>query len=120
MKAVVVYQVAVQRGAEGRVQAVRVQTTRGLEGADTVMKGIGGRAAAAALTALMKVIPEKGRNESVRKPLSMKENMHVVQAGSAENLGRLLHSPFCNQYLESYYEKLPLYLKYVVESSGVR
>ena len=42
-KAVVVDQVAVQRGAVGRVRAVRVQTTRGLVGVDTVMIGIGER-----------------------------------------------------------------------------
>jgi len=76
-KAVILDQIAVQRGAVGRGRAARVQTTRGLVGVDTVMIGIGERAAAAALTALMKVMPEKGRNESVRIALNMKENVHV-------------------------------------------
>ena len=65
------------RRAEKRVRAARVQTTRGLVGVDIVMIGIGERAAAATLTALMKVMPEKGRNKSVRIALNMKENMHV-------------------------------------------
>ena len=76
-KVVVVDQIAVQRGTVGRGRLARVQTTRGLVDVDIVMIGIGERAAAAALTALMKAMPEKGRNESVRIALNMKENVHV-------------------------------------------
>ena len=73
------------KGTAGRGSAVRVQTATEPIGTDASIIGIGERAVAVALTALMKVMPEKGRNESVRKALNMKENMHVGVREDVEN-----------------------------------